>query len=57
MWHLQTLQVHRSHDVDGTGQLFVLYFNQRVKGQIMYFLVNASSPKSLNVATLNFAGA
>ena len=26
-------------------------------GQIMYFLVNASSPKLLDVATSNFAGA
>ena len=28
----------------------------KVKGQIMYFLVNASPPKSLDVATSNFAG-
>ena len=28
----------------------------KVKGQIMYFLVNASPPKLLDVATSNFAG-
>ena len=27
------------------------------KGQIMYFLINASPPKPLHVATSNFAGA
>ena len=27
------------------------------QGQIMYFLVNASPPKLLDVATANFAGA
>ena len=27
----------------------------KVKGEIMYFLVNASSPKPLDVATSNFA--
>ena len=29
----------------------------KVKGQIMYFLVNLSSPKLLGIATSNFAGA
>ena len=29
----------------------------KVKGQIMYFLVNASSPQMLDIATSNFAGA
>ena len=29
----------------------------KFKGQIMYFLVNASPPKLLDVATSNFAGA
>ena len=29
----------------------------KVKGQIMYFLVNASSPKPLDIATSNFPGA
>ena len=28
----------------------------KVKGQIIYFLVNASPPKLLNVATSNFVG-
>ena len=27
----------------------------KVKGQIMYFLVNASSPKPLDIATSNFS--
>ena len=31
-------------------------FDTKVKGQIMYFLVNASSPKPLYIATVNFAG-
>ena len=44
---MQTLQVHRSHDIEGTGQDVVCYV----------FLVNASSPKLLDVATSNFAGA
>ena len=47
---LQTLQVHKSHNVEGTGQHFV-------KGQIMYFLVNASTPKLFDISTSNFAGA
>ena len=29
----------------------------KVKGQRMYFLVNASTPKALEVATSNFAAA
>ena len=29
----------------------------KVKSEIMYFLVNASSPKRLDVATSNFADA
>ena len=38
-----------AHDVEGTGQ------QVKVKGQIMYFLVNASPQKPLDVATSNFA--
>ena len=34
-----------THDVEGTGQ------QVKVKGQIMYFLVNASPQKPLDVAT------
>ena len=34
---------HRSHDVEGTGQHFIL--------PIMHFLVNASCPKLLDEAT------
>ena len=29
----------------------------KLKGQIMHFLVNASSPRLLDIATSNFAGA
>ena len=29
----------------------------RLKGQIMYFLVNVSPPKQLDLATLNFVAA
>ena len=29
----------------------------KAKGQIMYFLVNASPPKPMDIATLNFPGA
>ena len=43
--------MHKSHEKEGTGQCFVS------KVEIMYFLVNASSPKLLDVATSNFAGA
>ena len=32
-------------------------FDDKVKCQIMYFLVNLSPPKLLNIATSNFAGA
>ena len=35
--------------------LFDLDPKVKVKGQIMYFLVNTSSHKLLEVATLNFA--
>ena len=31
--------------------------NPKVKGQIMYFLVNAHPPKLLDLATSNFAAA
>ena len=37
-----------SHDLDP---------KVKTKGQIMYFLVNASPPKLLDVATSNFTGA
>ena len=55
----KTSQVHRSHDAEGTGQclwdLDPKSIRVKVKGQIMYFLVNAS-PKPLDIATSNFAG-
>ena len=33
------------------------YLDLKVKGKIMNFVVNASPPKPLDVATSNFAGA
>ena len=43
---LQTLQVHRSYDVEDTGQRFVCpRLKVKVKGEIIYFLVNVSPPK------------
>ena len=54
----QTLQVNRPHYVDDTEQhLCGLGLMVKIKGQIMYFLVNASSPKLLDIAISNFAGA
>ena len=50
----QTVHVHWSCDVDGTGYFFC-DLDPKVKGQLMYFLVNASTPKLLDVATSNFA--
>ena len=51
--------VHRSHDVEVTGQtscdLDPLDRGVKVKGQIMYYIVNAS-PLPLVVATSNFEG-
>ena len=44
--------MHRSYYVEDTGQHFVLV---KVNIEIMYFLVNASPPKPLDVATSNFA--
>ena len=38
--------MHRSYDVEDT--------KVKVKSEIMYFLVNASPPKRLDVATSNF---
>ena len=50
--------MNRPHDVEDTEQhLRGLDPKVKVKGQIMYFLVNASSPKLLDVAISNFAGA
>ena len=46
-----------SLDVDGTGQAYILCDldpKVKVKGQIMYFRVNVSLPKRLDVATSNF---
>ena len=50
-----------SNDVEDTGQRFVFVLDLtckvKVKSEIMYFLVNASLPKRLDVATSNFADA
>ena len=47
--------MHRLYDVEDTGQRVCP--KVRVKGEIMYFLVYASPPKLLDVATSNFADA
>ena len=46
-----------SHDIEGTEQYFVYDLDPKVKvkGQIMYLLVNVSPPKPLNVSTSNVA--
>ena len=50
--------MHRSQDVEGTGDVLCdLDPKVKVKGQIMYFLVNAPPPKRLDIATSNFADA
>ena len=46
--------MHRSYDVEDTGQRFV-FVHCKVKSEIMYFFANASPPKRLGVATSNFA--
>ena len=48
--------MNRPHDVEDTEQ-HLCGHDPKVKGQIMYFLVNASSPKLLDVAVSKFAGA
>ena len=60
---LQTLQVNKSNNLEGTGQCFMTMFHvtltqchPKVKGQIIYFLVNASPLLPLAIATSNFAG-
>ena len=45
---LQTLQVNRSAYVEGTGQHLC---DLDPLGQRMYFLVNVSPPKPLDIAT------
>ena len=52
----QTFQVNRPHDVENTAQ-HLCGLDPKVKGQILYFLVNASSRKLLDIAISNFAGA
>ena len=48
--------MHRSHDVEGTGQHFY-DLDPKVKGQILNFLVNASPPRGFDVVTSNSVGA
>ena len=43
-----------SYDAEDTGQRFYVCPCQKVKCEIMFFLVNASPLKSLDVATTNF---
>ena len=43
-------------DVEGTGRCFVCPWPSG-QGQVMYFLVNASSPKLLEIATSSITGA
>ena len=56
-YQLQTLQVHRSHDVDVPGNVLCDLTKVKVNGQIMDFLVNKSPPKPLDMSTSNFADA
>ena len=50
--------MHRSYDVEDIGQRFVFVLDLRSRSsEIMYYLVNASPPKLLDVATSNFADA
>ena len=50
--------MHRSYNVEDTGQHFVLSMTWvKVNSEIMYFLVNASPPKGLDIPTSNFADA
>ena len=47
--------MNRSHDVEGSGDILCdLDPTVKVKGQKMYFLVNVSPPKRLDVAISNF---
>ena len=48
-----------SHVIDGSVTLTARSFDRKVKvlGQILYFLVNASTHPPLNVATSNVVGA
>ena len=47
--------MHRSYDVEDTGQLFVLVLDLRSMSKVL--LVNASPPKPLDVASSIFADA
>ena len=51
----QTLQVHRSHDKEGTGQL-LCNLDPRLRSNDV-FSVNAYLLKPSDIATSNFAGA
>ena len=57
-YQLKSLQVHRSRDVhvDVPGNVLCDLTKAKVNDQIMYFLINASLPKPLNVSTSTFAG-
>ena len=48
--------MHRPHDVEVLGNILCDLY-AKVKGEIMYFVANASPPVPLDIATSNFAGA
>ena len=50
------VKVHISHDVEGTVNISC-NLDPKIKVQILYFLVNVSTPKRCGVATSNFSGA
>ena len=45
------LIIYKTHDTDGTGHIVNVDSKIKVRDQIMYFLVNASPLKLLDVAT------
>ena len=56
-YQLQTLQLNLSHTIERELGNILCDPKVKAKGQIMFWLVNASSLETLDVATSNFAGA
>ena len=56
-YQIQTLQLHLSHNIEIELRNISCDPKIKAKGQIIYWLVNASPSETLNVATSNFAGA
>ena len=54
MWFGDTVLANLSTPKPGN---ILCDLDPKVKDQILYFLVNASPPKTMDVATSNFAGA